>query len=53
MFVTYFQKHFIEGKPYNMKALRWNGKNDIRWDPKIEDARDVIIKVSCCADLRL
>jgi|SRR5450631_77207 hypothetical protein len=36
-----------------MKALCWNGKNDIRCetvpDPKIEDTRDVIIKVSCCA----
>jgi threonine dehydrogenase-like Zn-dependent dehydrogenase len=36
-----------------MKALCWNGKNDIRCetvpDPKIEGLRDVIIKVSCCA----
>ena len=36
-----------------MKALCWNGKNDIRCetvpDPKIEDVRDVIVKVSCCA----
>ena len=36
-----------------MKALCWNGKNDIRCetvpDPKIEDTRDVIVKVSCCA----
>ena len=36
-----------------MKALTWNGKNDIRCetvpDPKIEDVRDVIVKVSCCA----
>jgi threonine dehydrogenase-like Zn-dependent dehydrogenase len=36
-----------------MKALCWNGKSDIRCetvpDPTIEDARDVIIKVSCCA----
>lgn len=36
-----------------MKALCWNGKNDILCetvpDPKIEDARDVIVKVSCCA----
>ncbi len=31
-----------------MKALCWNGKNDIRCetvpDPKIEDQRDVIIR---------
>src|ERR1700742_631238 len=36
-----------------MKARCWNGKNDIRCetvpDPKIEDTRDVIVKVSCCA----
>ena len=36
-----------------MKALCWNGKNDIRCetvpDPKIEDVRDVIVRVSCCA----
>ncbi|RYB06129.1 zinc-dependent alcohol dehydrogenase [Lichenibacterium ramalinae] len=36
-----------------MKALCWHGKNDIRCDtvpdPKIEDARDVIIKVTSCA----
>ena len=36
-----------------MKALCWHGKNDIRCDtvpdPKIEDARDVIIKVTACA----
>jgi threonine dehydrogenase-like Zn-dependent dehydrogenase len=36
-----------------MKALCWNGKNDIRCetvpDSKIEDVRDVIVKVSCCA----
>jgi threonine dehydrogenase-like Zn-dependent dehydrogenase len=36
-----------------MKALCWNGKNDIRCetvpDPKIEDPRDVIIKVTACA----
>ena len=36
-----------------MKALCWNGTNDIRCesvpDPKIEDARDVIIKVTSCA----
>ena len=36
-----------------MRALCWHGKNDIRCDtvpdPKIEDARDVIIKVTSCA----
>jgi threonine dehydrogenase-like Zn-dependent dehydrogenase len=36
-----------------MKALRWHGKADIRCeeapDPRIEDARDAIIKVSSCA----
>ncbi len=36
-----------------MRALCWHGKGDIRCDtvadPTIEDARDVIIKVSSCA----
>jgi threonine dehydrogenase-like Zn-dependent dehydrogenase len=36
-----------------MKALCWHGKNDIRCDsvpdPGIEDARDVVIKVTACA----
>ena len=36
-----------------MKALCWHGKNDIRCDtvpdPKIEDPRDVVIKVTSCA----
>lgn len=36
-----------------MKALCWHGKGDIRCesvpDPRIEDARDVIIKVTACA----
>ena len=37
-----------------MRALRWHGKHDIRCDnhvpdPKIEDPRDAIIKVSSCA----
>ena len=36
-----------------MKALCWHGTNDIRCDnvpdPKIEEARDVIIKVTRCA----
>ncbi|WP_427025481.1 zinc-dependent alcohol dehydrogenase [Aureimonas ureilytica] len=36
-----------------MKALTWHGKSDIRCesvpDPKIEDTRDVIIKVTSCA----
>ena len=36
-----------------MKALCWHGKGDIRCDsvpdPKIEDGRDVIIKMSACA----
>jgi threonine dehydrogenase-like Zn-dependent dehydrogenase len=36
-----------------MKALCWQGTNDIRCDsvpdPKIEDGRDVIIKVTSCA----
>jgi threonine dehydrogenase-like Zn-dependent dehydrogenase len=38
---------------YDMKALVWHGKNDIRCDqvpdPSIEDKRDVIIKVTACA----
>ncbi|MDH2326228.1 glutathione-dependent formaldehyde dehydrogenase [Cereibacter sp. SYSU M97828] len=36
-----------------MKALTWHGKSDMRYetvpDPKIEDGRDAIIKVSSCA----
>ena len=36
-----------------MKALRWHGKKDIRYDdapdPEIEDAGDAILKVSSCA----
>ena len=36
-----------------MKALVWHGTADIRCDtvpdPKIEDARDVIVKVTACA----
>ena len=36
-----------------MRALCWHGKNDIRCDsvpdPTIEDARDVVIKVTSCA----
>ena len=36
-----------------MKALRWHGKSDIRLDsvpdPKIEQPRDAIIKVTACA----
>ena len=36
-----------------MKALCWHDANDLRCDnvpdPKIEDARDVIIKVTACA----
>jgi threonine dehydrogenase-like Zn-dependent dehydrogenase len=36
-----------------MKALCWHGKKDIRYDtvpdPKIEDARDAIVKVTSCA----
>jgi threonine dehydrogenase-like Zn-dependent dehydrogenase len=36
-----------------MKALCWHGKNDIRYetvpDPRIEDPRDAIVKVSSCA----
>jgi len=36
-----------------MQALCWHGKGDIRCDtvpdPKIEDARDVLIKVTSCA----
>lgn len=36
-----------------MKALVWHGKEDIRYDtvsdPKIEEPRDAIIKVSSCA----
>lgn len=36
-----------------MKALVWHGKSDIRResvpDPKIEDARDAIIRVTACA----
>jgi threonine dehydrogenase-like Zn-dependent dehydrogenase len=44
-----------------MKALCWHGKSDMRYetvpDPKIEDGRDAIIKVTACAicgsDLRI
>ena len=36
-----------------MRALAWHGKGDIRCDtvpdPKIEDGRDAIIKVTACA----
>ena len=36
-----------------MKALCWHGKSDMRYetvpDPKIQDPRDVIIKVTSCA----
>lgn len=36
-----------------MRALCWNGKNDIRCetvpDPSIEDRRDVILRVTACA----
>ena len=36
-----------------MKALCWHGKKDVRYDdvpdPKIEDPRDAIVKVSSCA----
>lgn len=36
-----------------MKALVWHGKEDIRCDtvtdPKIEDERDAIVKVTSCA----
>ncbi len=36
-----------------MKALTWHGKGDIRCesvpDPRIEDPRDVVIKVTACA----
>ncbi|MEF7615733.1 zinc-dependent alcohol dehydrogenase [Aquincola sp. MAHUQ-54] len=36
-----------------MKALCWHGKHDVRYetvpDPKIEEPRDAIIKMSCCA----
>ena len=36
-----------------MRALIWNGKEDIRCetvpDPAIQDGRDAIIKVSACA----
>ena len=37
-----------------MKALCWHGKGDMRYetvpDPKIQDPRDAIIKVTACAD---
>ncbi len=36
-----------------MKALCWHGKGDVRCekvpDPKIEDSRDAIVKVTACA----
>jgi threonine dehydrogenase-like Zn-dependent dehydrogenase len=39
-----------------MRALTWHGKNDIRCetvpDPKIEDDRDAIVKVTACAIFR-
>jgi len=38
---------------FDMKALCWHGKKDIRYDtvpdPRIEEPRDAIIKVSSCA----
>jgi threonine dehydrogenase-like Zn-dependent dehydrogenase len=38
-----------------MRALCWHGKEDIRYDtvpdPKIEDSRDAIIKVTSCASV--
>jgi threonine dehydrogenase-like Zn-dependent dehydrogenase len=41
-----------EGTPH-VRALTWHGKNDIRCetvpDPKIEQPRDAIIKVTACA----
>jgi threonine dehydrogenase-like Zn-dependent dehydrogenase len=44
------KSNFWEG---GMKALTWNGKNDIRCesvpDPRIEQDRDAIIKVTACA----
>jgi threonine dehydrogenase-like Zn-dependent dehydrogenase len=43
--------HVREEKP--MRALVWHGKKDIRCDtvpdPRIEDPRDAIVKVSSCA----
>src|SRR3954469_4822965 len=37
----------------HMRALAWHAKGDIRCeevpDPKIEDARDAVIKVTACA----
>src|SRR5688572_10767357 len=37
----------------HMKALCWHGKGDMRYetvpDPKIQDPRDAIIKVTACA----
>jgi threonine dehydrogenase-like Zn-dependent dehydrogenase len=42
-----------DAKEISMKALTWHGKGDIRCDtvpdPKIEDGRDAIIKVTACA----
>ncbi|WP_408869776.1 hypothetical protein [Crenalkalicoccus roseus] len=36
-----------------MRALRWHGRHDIRCetvpDPRIEDPRDAIIRVTSCA----
>jgi threonine dehydrogenase-like Zn-dependent dehydrogenase len=36
-----------------MKALCWHGKHDVRYetvpDPRIEEPRDAIIKMTCCA----
>ncbi len=36
-----------------MKALAWHGKNDVRIDnvedPKIQDSKDIILKVTTCA----
>jgi threonine dehydrogenase-like Zn-dependent dehydrogenase len=46
------------GSPINqmerwMKALCWQGKHDIRYetvpDPQIEEPRDAIVKMTCCA----
>jgi hypothetical protein len=38
---------------FSMRALTWHGSKDIRCDevpdPRIEDSRDAILKVTCCA----
>src|SRR3954464_12242528 len=51
--VARFSRHTPPRMEIAMKALTWHGKGDMRCeavpDPKIEDGRDAIIKVTACA----